>query len=91
MLRFILSPFDTITLFQKLKFKPRKLTMGTLYKPKTVEMAMERVEEESPTIPMTGGLPLQESVNSNCSSSPLIKDNAARNPMASLTQLSYML
>lgn len=69
----------------------RKLTIGILYKPKTEEMAIERVDEESPTIPTTGGFPSHLSSNKNCSSEPLTNDKAARNPIASCRQLSYRL
>ena len=37
----------------------RKLTVGTLYKPDILEMAIELDEVPGPTIPITGGDPTQ--------------------------------
>lgn len=68
-----------------------ELTRGTLYKPKTVEIAIVRVEEESPTIPKTGGFPSQVPSNEISFLCPFTKDNAAENPIARWMQLSYRL
>ena len=65
-----------------------KLTIGMLYSPSTMEVAIENVEEESPTIPRTGGVPVQFSCSRNCSSRPLASDNPELNPITSAPQLS---
>lgn len=36
-----------------------KLTIGSLNKPKTSDVAIDSAEKESPTIPRTGGVPTQ--------------------------------
>lgn len=68
-----------------------KLTIGSLNKPITSDVAMEKVEKESPTIPRTGGLPKHFSCSRNCSCWPLTIDSAALNPITSVAQLSYRL
>ena len=45
----------------KQEIQDRKLTMGSLNKPSTLEVAMENVEKGSPTIPRTEGVPKQVS------------------------------
>ena len=53
----IISNYST----SKVQEEERKLTMGNLNKPITSEVAIENVEKESPTIPNTGGVPIQVS------------------------------
>ena len=66
-----------------------QLTNGSLYKLAILEMAIVRVEEVSPTIPSTGGFPLQLSFNWNGSPLPLVIDRAARNEIPRLPQLLW--
>ena len=67
----------------------RKLTMGTLYKPNILEMAIALFEVEGPTMPSTGGgVPTQLSSSVNCSSLPLIIDITAGSATASVIQVS---
>lgn len=63
------------------------LTIGTRNSPRTLEIAIEGVEFESPTIPITGGGPVQLRSEKD-SSVPLARDKAARNAIPSITQLS---